>query len=66
MRGDANGDQMLNMLDIMYIINYLYKGGNEPAQMDAADTNADLIINLMDASYLVNFFYLGGPPPPMR
>lgn len=66
MRGDANGDEELNMLDIMHIINYLYKAGPDPIPMDAADANYDTTINLMDASYLMDYFYRGGPPPPMK
>jgi hypothetical protein len=66
MRGDANGDEELNMLDIMLIINYLYKAGPDPSPMDAADANYDTTVNLMDASYLIEYFYRGGPPPPMK
>jgi len=28
--GDVNGDGMINIMDAVYIINYLYKGGPEP------------------------------------
>ena len=28
--GDANADQGVNILDVVYIINYKYKGGPEP------------------------------------
>jgi len=64
MRGDANTDNQLNLLDVVFVINYLYKGGSSPASPDAADANYDGGINLMDATYLVNYFYKSGPPPP--
>ena len=64
MRGDANTDNWLNLLDVIYVINYLYKGGSAPASPEAADANFDGGINLMDATYLVNYFYKSGPPPP--
>ncbi|UCD95389.1 MAG: IPT/TIG domain-containing protein [Candidatus Zixiibacteriota bacterium] len=66
LRGDANSDTELNMLDIMFIINYLYKSGPAPAYEDAADANYDGGINLNDASFLVTYFYKGGPPPPQE
>ncbi len=66
LRGDANSDADLNMLDIMYIINFLYKGGSAPVVVEAADSNYDLQVNLQDAIYLINFFYKGGPPPPLE
>jgi len=64
MRGDANTDNQLNLLDILYIIDYLYEGGEPPASTEAADANYDGSINLMDGTYLVNYFYKSGPPPP--
>jgi hypothetical protein len=63
LRGDANGDSDLNMLDIMYLIANIYKGGPPPASTEAADVNFDGLLNLMDPVYLINFFYKGGPPP---
>jgi hypothetical protein len=64
LRGDANSDTELNMLDIMFIINYLYKSGPAPLHEDAADADYDGRVNLNDASYLVTYFYKSGPPPP--
>jgi len=64
LRGDANSDMELNMLDIMFLINFLYKGGQEPASLESADVNFDSLINLLDPTYLINFFYKQGPPPP--
>jgi aminopeptidase YwaD len=37
--GDANRDESNNMLDILYLISYLYKGGAEPDPLEAADVN---------------------------
>ena len=63
-RGDANSDGELSMLDIMYLVNFLYKDGPPPASDDVADANNDSIVNIMDPTYLVSFFYKQGPPPP--
>ncbi|MFH2037286.1 MAG: Ig-like domain-containing protein [Candidatus Zixiibacteriota bacterium] len=64
LRGDVNSDTELNILDIMYLVNFLYKEGQAPASMDASDANYDTAINILDCTYLINFFYKSGPPPP--
>ncbi|SYZ71885.1 Conserved repeat protein (fragment) [Candidatus Zixiibacteriota bacterium] len=66
LRGDANSDGKLDASDMMFLINFLYKGGRTPASFDAADVNFDQALNIKDAAYLVNYFYKQGPPPPSR
>ena len=64
LRGDANTDDNLNLLDVMYLVNYLYKGGPAPVAQEAADVNFDGSVNILDVSYMVNYLYRQGPPPP--
>jgi len=62
--GDANADFDLNILDVVYIINWKYKDG--PQTITArwrADVNADLNYNILDVVYLINFLYKDGPRP---
>jgi hypothetical protein len=61
--GDANGDTRINLLDVSYIINALYRGGPQPNPREAADVNSDGRVNLLDVSYIINFLYRGGPDP---
>ncbi len=61
--GDVNGDWEINILDITYLINYLYKGGNPPADLNDGDTNGDCIINLLDITRLISYLYKNGPAP---
>jgi hypothetical protein len=62
-RGDANGDGVINSADVVYLINYLFKGGPAPEPWDAGDVNCDGIINSADVVYLINYLFKGGPPP---
>ncbi|PKK83609.1 MAG: hypothetical protein CVT49_07585 [candidate division Zixibacteria bacterium HGW-Zixibacteria-1] len=63
-RGDVNCSGSLNILDIIYIINYVYKGGPEPIpDVLMADANCDGVINLMDSDFLIDYLYRGGPAP---
>jgi CubicO group peptidase (beta-lactamase class C family) len=61
--GDANDDEAVNMLDILYLINYLYKAGPAPDPTEAADVNGDVAINMLDILYLVSYLYKSGAEP---
>jgi len=63
MCGDVNADTLVNILDVTYMINYLYKGGPEPQPMESGDTNGDTDLNILDITYLINYLYKGGPEP---
>jgi uncharacterized protein (TIGR02145 family) len=60
--GDVNNDSYVNILDIVYLINFKYKAGPEP-NCGFADVNSDGIINILDIVYLINFKYKAGPEP---
>jgi hypothetical protein len=62
--GDANGNGPgCNILDITYMISFLYKGGPAPACMNESDVNYSCTINLLDITYCINYLYKGGPSP---
>ena len=64
MRGDANADGVINSADVVYLINYLFKGGPDPCPLEAGNANCDGVINSADIVYLINYLFKGGPPPP--
>ena len=61
--GDANADEIVNILDITYLIDYLYKGGPAPEILEATDVNNDDTVNILDITYLIDYLYKGGPEP---
>lgn len=61
--GDCNGSGIVNLLDITYLIAFLYKGGAAPNPPDAADVDNSDGINILDVTYLILFLYKGGPDP---
>jgi len=61
--GDANGDYKIDILDIIFLINYKYKYGPAPNPVFAGDINGDCDINIIDIVYLINYKYKGGPAP---
>jgi M6 family metalloprotease-like protein len=61
--GDANADNKYNLMDVSYIINFLYRHGPAITPVARGDCNASGTINLIDVSYLIDFLYRGGPHP---
>ena len=66
MCGDANFDQAINLLDVSYLVDFIYRNGPQPFPNGAGDNNADGEINILDVSNLVNYLYRNGPPPVCR
>ncbi len=64
LRGDANSDSELDISDIMYIYNFLYKDGEPPVVEGSADVNVDSAVNLLDGLYLLDYFFRQRHPPP--
>jgi hypothetical protein len=61
--GDANGDGTINILDVTFLINYVYKGGPPPDPLVAVDCNGDYRVNILDITYLISYLYMGGADP---
>ncbi len=63
--GDANGSGGNPTLpDIIYLVNYIFKGGPAPTPICAGDANGSGgAPGLPDIIYLVNYVFKGGPAP---
>lgn len=61
--GDVNNDGVVNILDIIFLIDYKFKGGPAPEIMASADVNSDGVINILDIIYLIDYKFKGGPEP---
>lgn len=61
--GDVNGDGLVDLADLVYLVEYLYIGGTAPDPVEIGDATCDGVINLGDVIYLVNYLYRGGPAP---
>ncbi len=61
--GDASGDSLVDMSDILWLSNYLYKGGPAPCIPETGDPSGDCLVDLSDILYLICYLYKGGAPP---
>jgi len=63
--GDANGDVVVNVNDVVYLINYLFVPGSPPPDpMAVGDVNCDGKVDVTDVVYLINSLFVAGSPPP--
>ncbi len=61
--GDTDGDEELNVSDVIYLINYLFKGGSPPDPAQTGDVNCDGETTVSDAIFLINYLFKGGGEP---
>lgn len=61
--GDANGDEVLDMSDVMYLIDYLFNYGPAPVPYFAGDCTGDDIVDIADVVYLAAHLFHGGAAP---
>ncbi len=63
-RGDADSDTEIDILDAIYILRYLFiPGSPEPPCMDAADANDDGEVRFWDAIRILMYRYWPTSPP---
>jgi len=63
-RGDANGDTMMDLSDAVAILLGLFSGKFKIPCADAADTNADGSLDLTDVIFLLQVLFHDGSPIP--
>ncbi len=61
--GDATTDGRIDVGDVVYLINYLFKGGPAPDPLSLGDVNCDSLVEIGDVVYLIGYLYQGGPQP---
>ena len=64
LHGDVNYDGVINLLDLLDLIYFLYmdSGVSPQPEMIVADCNCDYRVNLIDLQLMIQYMYMGGPP----
>ncbi len=62
-RGDSNGDLVVNLPDGIYILNFLFNQGPPPPCEVAADANGDGSVSLADGIFVLNYLFVTGIEP---
>jgi agmatine deiminase len=61
--GDATSDEIVNVSDAVWIINYVFVGGDAPYPYESGDVNCDDTVNVSDAVSIINYVFVGGYSP---
>ena len=60
---DNNG-QFQGILELTFLVDFIFRGGHPPANELAADVDGSGgIANLLDLTYIVDYVFRGGPGP---
>ncbi len=61
--GDSNTDGMIDIGDVVFVINYVFRDGAPPDPYLSGDANCDEIVDVGDAVYTINYIFRHGSPP---
>jgi len=61
--GDCTNDSLIDVGDVVYLINYLFKGGPAPDPVCQGDVNCSGLADIGDVILLINYLYKGGTAP---
>lgn len=63
-RGDANGDGIVNVADAIWCLQEIFNAGPVGTCFDAKNANADAVYDIGDPIWLISYIFSGGPPTP--
>ena len=63
LRGDINGDSLVNLADTIWLLNEFFQGGPDSPCMAAGDFNDDGLVDLADGVAILDYRFLDGPAP---
>jgi hypothetical protein len=61
--GDADGNDYLDILDAIFLRDYIFAGGSNPNPLAAGNADGECRINLSDVVYICNYIFSHGPLP---
>lgn len=61
--GDANHDGVVDITDVIYLIEYIFRSGVPPYPRLSGDANSDSLVDIVDVVYIIVYLFQKGPPP---
>jgi hypothetical protein len=61
--GDVNNNAKIEITDVVYLINYIFREGPAPIPLEAGDANCNGVGDIVDVVYLINYIFNSGPEP---
>lgn len=59
--GDANQDGEVNIVDVVCLVNYLFKIGPYPCPLGKGDGDCNGFVDIVDVVYLIGYLFKSGP-----
>jgi aminopeptidase N len=63
MLGDEDGDGLVDVFDVIFLIDYVFSGGPAPNPASLADVDHNCAASVFDVIYLIDYVFSGGPAP---
>lgn len=61
--GDIDGNGGVDVADLTFLVDYLFRGGPPPPVMETANVDGDNGVNVADLTFLVDYLFNGGSEP---
>ena len=61
--GDANGDEITDIDDVVFLIQYLFASGPAPDPLASGDVDCSGMIDIDDVVYLIQYLFQSGLIP---
>jgi hypothetical protein len=61
--GEVNGNGIVNISDVVYLIAFIFSSGPAPIPYLAGDVNCNQLVNIADVVYMIAYIFSGGPEP---
>jgi hypothetical protein len=61
--GDVNGDELINVSDVVFLIDYVFGDGPPPDPESLGDCDCNGSVNVSDVVFLINYVFGDGPEP---
>lgn len=61
--GGPNGLSSFDVVDLSFLVAYLFTGGSAPQPLRVGDLNCDDGVDIGDVVFMADFLFLSGPPP---
>jgi hypothetical protein len=61
--GDVNANVNVDIVDVVYLINYVLRSGPEPVVPESGNVNCDWATDTADIVFLINYVLKNGPRP---
>jgi len=64
-RGNVDGleNDHINIIDLTYLVEFLFNGGDAPPCIEEADIDGNRLINIVDLTMLILYVFQGGEKP---